>query len=121
MQKTKLFSEQEKHYRTIAINTLKKIPGYKNIIEEKSGSKGVPFDLIFLNNTEIGIVEIKGSKKYFNFPDSIQFARLKTILKDFKYENYTIKAYLLQINLNKSKYRIYESNDVMTLVDKPRY
>jgi hypothetical protein len=117
IQNTRVFSEQEKYYRTIAKGILHKIPEFVNVTEEKSGYKGVPFDLIFLNNNEIGIVELKGSKKYFNFPDNTQFSRLKIIIRDFHFENFELKAYLIQINLDKSKYIIYGHKEVLGLIE----
>ena len=107
------YVKQEIFYRKIGVKILSELEGKKQVKEANSKMKGVPFDIIFKHNDEIGLVELKGSKNFFNKPDNVQFARLKIIIDALSKGNYQVKPYLLQINLSKSVYRLHDRDDLL--------
>ncbi len=86
---------------------LKKYEGFEKI--EKGPFKGAPFDFLGFKNNIPYIIEYKGSLNNFsNTPGEKQKIRLQEVLKQFD----ELEIVLLQINIKKSQYRIFYTEQV---------
>jgi len=89
---------------------LEKYEGFKNI-EKGPDFKGSAFDFFGFKKDIPYIIEYKGSLSSFNTPGETQKRRLQEILKQFD----ELEIVLLQVNIKKSKYRIFYTEEMEIL------
>jgi len=89
---------------------LEKYEGFEKI-EKGPDFRGSAFDFLGFKNNKPYIIEYKGSLNNFNTPGETQKRRLQEILKQFD----NLEIVLLQINIEKSKYRIFYTEEMEIL------
>ena len=80
-------------------------------IEKGPDFRGSAFDFLVFKNDIPYIIEYKGSLSSFNTPGETQKRRLQEILKHFD----NLEIVLLQVNIEKSQYRIFYTEEMEIL------
>jgi hypothetical protein len=100
-------TKKEVHYKEIARSILKSTGIADSIIDGPSVTQmqGVPFDFIGFKNSDVYIIELKGSDQNLNFPSEVQLRRMEDLIEQLKVKyQIELKPLLFQINL---QYCIY--------------
>ena len=111
------YAATEQYYKQIAINILENLEGFKSIISGPSVSEhqGTPFDLFGIRDKNFAIIELKGSLRNFNLPGKTQLVRMEDLLTCLAGKNINVIPYILQINLDKGIYHLWDKDGVYSL------
>ena len=102
--------EIERQTEILVPYILENYEGFKKI-EKGPDFRGSAFDFLGFKNDIPYIIEYKGSLRSFNTPGETQKRRLQEILKQFD----NLGIVLLQVNIEKSKYRIFYTKEMEIL------
>ena len=101
--------EKEKSFKKIARIILQK-EGLTIIKKGPSPAEfsGVPFDFVACKDAKLALIEMKGTKRGFNYSSEVQFSRLQQVATEIKNRKIKHIKFLLQINPYYGVYQILD-------------